>query len=308
MSKNLTINYTNLNIPNMQSIRKAENQITGINNKKDSSAKEEQQGVSVNLSSVGSLKAENNRKQLKKAGETQTRETWENQQYMKNSMRSSATGYFDLIETLRIDEPETYEKYEKIAGYSGELLNKYLGGDESVKEELQKATSERVAMMWDWYERRCMSTGWFQNPVEKEFGSIIALEKSLSDSEHDTSINTYGGNELDDRESMWRFDSKFNILLSKQMLDVVKGLAEFGKKSDEEKKQIASFVDRMEKAVGELRDIEKQYDGNLTYLRFGVKFDEKGDVTYHANYKGCEDKEGIQANTAEDLLNLLKEK
>lgn len=306
MSKNVNVNYTNLQQAGLQ-VDKTTNPTNGMQMKIAGINKSDQVDVTLNLSSEGKLIAEN-QGYLKQAGETHVREVWENQQEMKTIIRTNSTGNYSITETLRMDEPETYEKWKELASDLGTLLGKYLDGDESVKDELEKVTSKEVEVLMEWYERRCMATGTFKNPVNREFGSIIALEGYLSNCEHDTSINTYGGKELDYRESMWRFNSKFNVLLSKEALNIVKGLADFNNKSDKEKKQIASFVNRMEKSVEELRNIEKRYEGDLKYLRFGVKFDENGELTYHANYRDCEDEEGIMASSAEELLELLNSK
>ncbi len=71
---------------------------------------------------------------------------------------------------------------------------------------------------------------------------------------------------------------------------------------DEEKRSILKQID---KSVSEMKDIEKAYSGNKEFLRFGVKFDDDGNVSYHANYKDCANSYGIQANSADELLEKL---
>ena len=44
------------------------------------------------------------------------------------------------------------------------------------------------------------------------------------------------------------------------------------------------------------------------YLRFGVKFDEDYNATYHANYAGCENEDGIMGYTPQELLEKLMKK
>ena len=50
---------------------------------------------------------------------------------------------------------------------------------------------------------------------------------------------------------------------------------------------------------------EKEYEGNLEFLCFGVKLWDDGKVTYHANYKDCENDDGIMADSADELLEKL---
>ena len=58
--------------------------------------------------------------------------------------------------------------------------------------------------------------------------------------------------------------------------------------------------------VKKMKEAERNYEGNLEELQFGVKLWKNGDVTYHANYKGCkEGKNGIIASSAEELLQKL---
>ena len=63
---------------------------------------------------------------------------------------------------------------------------------------------------------------------------------------------------------------------------------------------------KIDEAVKKMKAAEKNYEGNLEELQFGVKLWNNGDVTYHANYKGCKGgKIGIMANSAEELLQKL---
>ena len=54
-----------------------------------------------------------------------------------------------------------------------------------------------------------------RNVMRRDYASIATFESYLSNENHDTSINVYGGEEIDARESMWRFNSKFNVFISK---------------------------------------------------------------------------------------------
>lgn len=55
-----------------------------------------------------------------------------------------------------------------------------------------------------------------------------------------------------------------------------------------------------------MKEAEKNYEGTHKALRFGVMLDDSGNVTFHANYSGCEDENGIMANSAEELLEKLR--
>ena len=57
-----------------------------------------------------------------------------------------------------------------------------------------------------------------------------------------------------------------------------------------------------------MKRAEKEYEGNFEWLRFGVKLWDDGRVTYHANYKGCKEKDGIMADSADELLEKLMNK
>ena len=65
------------------------------------------------------------------------------------------------------------------------------------------------------------------------------------------------------------------------------------------------MMKKIDASIKEMKKAEKEYEGNHEWLRFGVKFWEDGKVTYHANYKGCKDKDGIMADSTDELLKKL---
>lgn len=304
MSKNINVNYTNLH-PVELNAGKTVNQAKGTQMKVSGLDKKNSSDITADLSYEGKLRAENTG-YIKHAREISVRESSENKQNIKTIMRTDAVGNYDFMESLRLDEPETYEKCHK-AIVESLILYERLQNGEDVYDEYIKAKREGLFLAEDWRERN-MTTGRFVNPANSKFASIIALEGSLSNGEDDISINAYGGKEIDARESMWRYGAKYNVLLSQQMLNIVDGLATFSDKDDDEKKQIILLVDKIDKSVDELRNIEEKYDGNLKSLQFGVTFDEMGNVTYHADYRDCENEDGIKANSVDELLQLLTQK
>lgn len=82
----------------------------------------------------------------------------------------------------------------------------------------------------------------------------------------------------------------------------------FDTRSKEKQEDLQSKFEKIDRAVNEMKQIEKEYEGDYVYLRFGVKFDEDYNVTYHANYSGCENEQGIMAYTPQELLEQLMKK
>ena len=89
-----------------------------------------------------------------------------------------------------------------------------------------------------------------------------------------------------------------------------KSLDRFGNinTSSKDKSAVSALLKRIDKAVKEMKNVEKQYEGNLQGLQFGVKLWDDGRVTYHARYAGCGNEEGIMADSAEELLGMLMRK
>ncbi|WP_026528442.1 DUF6033 family protein [Butyrivibrio sp. VCD2006] len=142
----------------------------------------------------------------------------------------------------------------------------------------------------------------FNNPVSKQFTALDFLEALHSDDKHQTSFNFYGKG-LDEHPhniytgaSMWRFSTKFNVLISNDALSII---------ANGDSKWASSIMEDINTAVGNMKKIEKAYEGNAVYLRFGARIDDNGSITYHANFKDCEDKYGISADTPDQLLEKL---
>ena len=153
-----------------------------------------------------------------------------------------------------------------------------------------------------------MSTGRFQAPRTGRGAALESLEAKYSTEGHNTSFNYSTPGKQDGRNSsLWRFCSKFNVLLSSEMY---KSLDRFGNinTSSKDKSAVSALLERIDKAVKEMKNVEKQYEGTLYGLQFGVELLDDGRVTYHARYAGCGNEEGIMADSAEELLEMLMRK
>lgn len=246
---------------------------------------------------------------LKKSGISAEHEAWEDYSIeTKNNLRYDSDGNLDLIESMRIDEPETYSKYKDIREKftaSRPSYGAYMGNGQSFNPwgywtDEQKSLAVQSALIeMDWFERRCKTDGNFSNPIGNAMNVVENIESLYSDLSHSSSINFYGPNNNDpDRDNMWRFNSKFNILLSTNMLKILENT-----NSD----SLHYLIEKLDKSIKDMREIEKQYEGDYEWLKFGVKFYDDGNITYHAHYAGC-DKNGITANSAEELLSILNRK
>lgn len=96
---------------------------------------------------------------------------------------------------------------------------------------------------------------------------------------------------------MWRFSTKFNVMISTDALNII---------ANGDSKWAESIMKDINKAVGNMKQIEKNYEGNDVYLRFGARIGDDGSTTYHANFKDCKDKYGISAKDQQELLEKLK--
>ena len=279
------------------------------------SKKRELPSYEVDISKEGREKLENSIGQTKKAGVTSTRELWENNAAeLKRSALYNSDGSYNLLEVMRLDEPDTYANYmeqiSKLSALAPSVFppdNPPAGATEEEIAAYKQAESEASRISWDWFERRCMSTGQFQVPRTGRGAALDSLEAKYSTEGHDTSFNYYTPGKQDGRDSLWRFCSKFNVLLTSEMY---KSLDRFGNisTSSKDKSAVSDLLERIDKAVKEMKNAEKQYEGNLQGLQFGVKLWEDGKVTYHARYAGCGNEEGIMADSAEELLEMLMNK
>ena len=262
------------------------------------------ESVIFDLSEEGRLMSENSMRQKKEAGKTSVREEWENNTAeIKRLVRTNTTGNINIMETFRLDEPETYAKHMEWYIKALELRDAGLDSEEK-KRAYFEASMKESKIIDDWYYRRCLSTGRFKNPVNVQFTALNTLEAMYSDSNHEISFNYYG-KFSDSRNSMWRYGSKFNVLLSADMFNNVKLIDNLDAASDKDKKKLYDMMGTIDRSVREMKQAEKKYEGNLEFLRFGVKLWDDGKVTYHANYKGCENDDGIMADSAGELLEKL---
>ncbi len=267
-------------------------------------------GVAVDISHEGRLKLENKSHNIKKAGATANREVWENNAAeLKRDAGRAVGSKFDAIESLRTDEPDTYAKWQGLVDRLGEIRQKWdsFSADEATEEEIrefEKLDRERTAVMYEWFQRRCMSTGWFQDPAKGKYAILDSLETMYSTDGHETSFNFYG-TDNSSRNSLWRFHSKFNVMISAEMLKSLNKLKDLNKLSDKEQEEVSDLLGKIDMAVHKMKETEKQYEGDLEWLQFGVKLWDNGNVTYHANYKDCENEDGIMADSAEELLEML---
>ncbi len=296
MSNNINISANLLKVTNNKtqgivSYKKDNNvKVAGIESRNDS--EKSVKDTILNISQESKLKSTyhaENRRNVKKSGVTSGREAWEND---AAELKHLARGYRgnvgrDWDEIMRLEAPEWYAKMEALDAKAVELGRNTEAGD---------AIMRKVAcMQMDFLSFRASRNN---NYPKRQYATLDALDALYSDETHDTSFNFYSEGMLDEKSSLWRFKSKFNVLLSVNMLET---LATSGKDKETQEKR-ESLYGKIHSAVTKMKEAEKNYEGDLTYLRFGVKLWDNGNVTYHANYKGCEEKEGITANSAEELL------
>ena len=270
--------------------------------------KKELPSFDVELSKEGREKSERSVGPFKKAGVTSAREAWEdNAAELKRSSVFNSDGSYNLEELMRLDEPDTYAKWREASKKAWALFP----SDNATEEEIAAFRSawREEGLVWnDWFERRCMSTGRFRAPRTGRGAALDSLEAKYSTEGHNTSFNYYTPGKQDGRNSsLWRFCSKFNVLLSSEMY---KSLDRFGNinTSFKDKSAVSALLERIDKAVKEMKNVEKQYEGTLYGLQFGVELREDGRVTYHARYAGCGNEEGIMADSADELLEMLMRK
>lgn len=255
----------------------------------------------LNISSEGKERALNNQdKTIKKAGVTSAREQFEvialnNRRDISGRKREGLlnVGTDTVEEWMRLDEPETYAEFYKLIRTSGEYREENLG--------------KGFRLFHDWMRRKCFNdNGESINPVTGKTTLINQLEEKYSNGIHDVSFNICHESLSDEENSLWRFGTKFNVLLSADMLQEMEVIKNFDTLSKEQQEDLQSKFDKIDQAVNEMKQIEKDYEGDYVYLRFGVKFDEDYNVTYHANYSGCENKQGIMGYTPQELLEQLR--
>ena len=287
----------------VKSVMKSQLKLSGIEKEKV----DDSNSVVLDLSHEGKLMAENNMRHAKEAGTTSIREEWENHTTeIKMRERTNTTGNFDILETFRLDEPETYAKWTELYNKAWSLFDARLTSEDA-KLAHDKASMEEHRVMDDWYYRRCLATGTFKNPVNVQFTALNTLETMYSDSDHEVSFNYYG-QVSDPRDSMWRYKSKFNVLISAGMFNNIKLLDNLDTASEKDQKKLYDMMEKIDKSAKEMKQAEKDYEDDLECLRFGVKLWDDEKVTYHANYKNCENDDGIMADSIDELLEKLMSK
>ena len=262
----------------------------------------------VDISEEGKAKLENSTSPTKKAGMTSAREAWEdNAAELKKSSVYHSDGSYKLEEVMRLDEPDTYANWRELSNKVWALFPSDNATEEEIA-EFKNAVREENDFFMDWFERRCMSTGRFHVPRTGRGAALDSLEAKYSTEGHDTSFNYYTPGVQDGRNSsLWRFCSKFNVLLSSEMYKCLDRFENIYT-SSKDKSAVSALLERIDKAVKEMKNVEKQYEGNLQGLQFGVKLWEDGKVTFHARYAGCGNEEGIMADSAKELLEMLVNK
>ena len=173
---------------------------------------------------------------------------------------------------------------------------------EAAQKEAMKYTNEAFKVFNDWRADKCIINGKIVGAAGRNMSTVEQLENRYSTGGHDLSVNFYAPGEDDHPSSiytgasMWRFSTKFNLLLPTDMIHTLT----YGDKQERE-----SLMGRIDQYVQQMKDVEKQYAGNHTYLRFGVKLYSDGSATFHANHSGCDDPYGISADSAKKLLSML---
>ena len=262
------------------------------------------------------------------AGRTSDTEPWETE-VLCNGKRTcdidrERTKRIDSDEVIRIMEPDTYEKIQELLHEQGKAMQVwFLPGSPRVKKEdfesdyyknkiisyQETDESRAIGKKINEIERECLSKynymfpeepGYIGNTLKPFHDAWSELETRYSDFNHETSVNYYNPESqytlTDVHSNMWRHKTKFNILMTRdQMLKLGTG-------TQEEKQDL---LDLIESSVKKMKEAERKYEGNKFYLRFGIKLYDSGNVSYHANYSYCADRNGISASSPEKLLEHL---
>lgn len=277
---------------------------------KQNEATDSNSNLIIDISSEGKLKHSSNSKRMDKiSGVTASRELWEDYGVERKASRfgSMMGGMWqpNELEIMRIDEPETYEKYIDALCKAGdrfrEVYGNYFripeGGFHPDDEELSKYVRESHRISRDWEERRMFYN---VNPLGLVSGKVAAvrkLEDIYSTDEHNASFDVY--NNIDNaEENLWRFWTKFNISISSDMLKKLVG------QDDDEREKAVSIID---KVVNQLKEAEEKYEGKLERMRFGAVIGED-EVRYCANFLNSKSEHSVSEKSCDDLLErLLKE-
>lgn len=293
---NLEIARANIKLDNNSLLHK--NIMSGESHDSD---KKEQADYIVDLSNEGKLKA-NSKAKYKKANTNSVRESWENHTAEIKKGKQLNGPYADYDELFRLDDPESYSRFIELEKKKMEALTFTSNGLtdyavanswDDLPKEAQEYELEADKIFGEWFNRRCRNSN--TNPAQSVIDEIEYLENRYSDKIHLVSFNLYGGNNSIN-ENIWRFNSKYSVLLSKNIFNIL------GQKDDTAK----AFLSFLDSSVNEMKNIDYQYEGRLNWLRFGIKLYDDWSITYHANYEECENQDGISANSPEELLAMLK--
>lgn len=215
------------------------------------------------------------------------------------------------IEMMRIDEPETYARYMELR-YKGNSVA-VEGGMYVVRptEESWLYSAEADTVLRDWFNRRCFNAnGNLCNPNAGKSSVYQKLEDTYMGVKFDVYSDHYSGS---DASRLSRYS--FNVLMSVDMVNKLAKADNPASMSKEDADSVREISEKIKKSVIGMRAVAGKCEGDyLKRLRFGVKLWDDGSVTYHADYNWNEDStwnaegEGVTANSAEELMDILTEK
>lgn len=306
MGNSINFNSVSSRVENrgIQAVCKEENT---LNLKISVGTEEQEEGTRdtiVSISREGRLKAanwKNGEKKQKKAGVTSARELFEND---TSRLRAEARGHrgnvgVDLLEMMRLDEPESYAKFMELEQKAFEL-------DFFSEEAYVYHRRAIVEVECDWFYRRCFdSLGNLSYPTTGRYAVLDTLEKFYVEGQHETSFNYYAPEFSDDNSELWKYTSKFNVLLPIDMLNDLASVDNLKEAFKDKKNPAYGWLHKINQAVNDIKRVERDYEGDLDHVMLGVKFKNNGQATYHADYRGCKEEGGITADSADELLEKL---
>ena len=157
-------------------------------------------------------------------------------------------------------------------------------------------------MEWDWFCRRCFKDGELFNPLTGQSAVYETVEKSLPGVYFDVYSNNYPS-----RESGWGTHD-YRVLLSVDMIKTLTMADTVEDMAEEAAERQKTLTERINNAVQGMEDVAGRYEGSLEKLRFGVQLWDDGTATYHANYVNREGVGEITAESADELLELMRAK
>ncbi|WP_458457843.1 hypothetical protein [Pseudobutyrivibrio sp.] len=293
---------------------------------------------------LSSTKVIEKKQSIKVSGSSSPRESWENDALrMRNEKQPSIKNNDDRLEMMRFDAPDVYARYMELRQKAADChvhrevnvykwvnnyeidVERYDDVDEETVRKLRETYKgdcvalytydhspesykkaepyliEASKLKMQWEQDRCMSSGSYKPPTTKQFSVIDVLSKAYSDDVHDTSINFYSTDEdtkpysIYSGASLWKYSTKFNLLLTTDILNSI---------ATGNKTTASNWMRQIDDVIKNMKGIERAYQGSHSYLRLGAIINcEK--VTYHANWAGCDNKHGVEADTPEGLLKII---